>query len=157
VARQPATIKGTTRAAAPVLAGSADRLSWPLRATDPGRPRPDESPQPASAADMIVTFRTKAYSDITMFGDVAVKLLRMMGHSGTVPGAITAEDVEGALERLKAAVAREPERPAEDAQRSDDDAEPVISLRQRAYPLIQLLEAAAREDCYVRWDSGKWP
>jgi Domain of unknown function (DUF1840) len=106
---------------------------------------------------MIVTFRTEAYSDIPMFGDVAVKLLRMMGHSGTVPGAIVAEDVEDALERLKAAVAREPDQPAPDTGRSDDDAEPAVSLRVRAYPLIQLLEAAARDDCYVRWDSGKWP
>lgn len=92
-----------------------------------------------------------------MFGDVAIKLLRMMGHSGTVPGAIAAEDVEDALERLKAAVAREPDQPASAAERPDDEAEPVVSLRQRAFPLIQLLEAAARDDCYVRWDSGKWP
>ena len=26
----------------------------------------------------------------TMFGDVAVRLLKMMGHSGTVPGALLA-------------------------------------------------------------------
>ena len=42
---------------------------------------------------MIVTFKTKPYADITMFGDVAIHLLKLMGHSGTVPGAIVAEDV----------------------------------------------------------------
>src|SRR5690606_27882768 len=57
--------------------------------------------------DMLVTFKTKAYANITMFGDVAVKLLRMMGHSGTVPSAILADDVPAALERLKAAIAEE--------------------------------------------------
>jgi hypothetical protein len=31
--------------------------------------------------DMLVTFTTKAYANITMFGDVAVTLLKMMGHS----------------------------------------------------------------------------
>ena len=54
---------------------------------------------------MLVTFRTSAYANITMFGDVAVRLLKMMGHSGTVPSAIRADDVPAALERLKAALA----------------------------------------------------
>ncbi len=53
---------------------------------------------------MLVTFTTKAYADITMFGDVAVSLLKMMGHSGTVPGAILAADVPAALGRLTAAI-----------------------------------------------------
>jgi len=39
---------------------------------------------------MLVTFTTKAYADITMFGDVAVAMLKMMGYSGTVPSAIRA-------------------------------------------------------------------
>jgi len=33
---------------------------------------------------MLVTFTTDAYADITMFGDVALTLLKMMGHSKTV-------------------------------------------------------------------------
>ena len=49
---------------------------------------------------MIVTFTTKAYTDITMFGDVALSLLNMMGHSGTVPSAILAADVPEALTQL---------------------------------------------------------
>jgi len=47
---------------------------------------------------MLVTFRTSAYANITMFGDIAVTLLKMMGHSGTVPSAIRADDVPAALE-----------------------------------------------------------
>ncbi len=54
---------------------------------------------------MLVTFQTKAYAPITMFGDVAVTLIKLMGHSGTVPGAILAEDIPAALARLRAAVA----------------------------------------------------
>ena len=49
---------------------------------------------------MLVTFSCPVYADITMFGDVAVRLLKMMGHSGTVPSAIVAADVPAALERL---------------------------------------------------------
>ena len=49
---------------------------------------------------MRVTFTTDAYAGITMFGDVALALLKMMGHSKTVPGAILAADVPMALNRL---------------------------------------------------------
>ena len=54
---------------------------------------------------MLVTFSCPAHADITMFGDVAIRLLELMGHSGTVPGALLAEDVAAALARLEAAVA----------------------------------------------------
>ena len=40
---------------------------------------------------MLVTFSTSAYADITMFGDVALRLLKLMGHSATVPGAMRQE------------------------------------------------------------------
>ena len=53
---------------------------------------------------MLVTFRTKRYANITMFGDVAKQLLELMGHSGTVPSAIKTEDVPAALARLESAI-----------------------------------------------------
>ena len=46
---------------------------------------------------MLVTFTTNTYPDITMFGDFALTMLKMMGHSATVPGAILAPDVPEAL------------------------------------------------------------
>ena len=103
---------------------------------------------------MLVTFRTDAFANITMFGDVAVTLLKMMGHSGTVPSAILAKDVPEALERLKTAVARDKAiggAPAEGAQ-DDDSEEPRVSLANRAFPLIELLEAAAKRRSDVMWD-----
>ena len=58
---------------------------------------------------MLITFKTEAYANITMFGDVAVALLKLMGHSATVPGALMPEDILDALERLKAGVAANPD------------------------------------------------
>jgi hypothetical protein len=106
---------------------------------------------------MLVTFRSKSWSNITMFGDVAVTLLKMMGHSGTVPSALRAGDIPAALARLKqelAAVKPEHESGpnAAPAAAEDADAPPVVGLRLRAYPLIQLLSAAAQQDCDVMWD-----
>ena len=103
---------------------------------------------------MLVTFKTSAYANITMFGDVAVTLIKLMGHSGTVPGALVAAEVPQALERLRAGIAAHGDTPApagdEDSDREED--EPVVRLSQRALPLIELLEAAVKDECDVMWD-----
>lgn len=97
---------------------------------------------------MLVTFTTKAYADITMFGDVGVAMLKMMGHSTNVPGAIVAEDVPAALSRITAAIeAQKASEPAEDKNAD----EPVVSMANRARPLIDLLAAAAKANTYVMW------
>lgn len=103
---------------------------------------------------MLVTFRTKAYANVTMFGNVALEMIKMMGHSETVPGAITAENVPKALEQFKAAVALEKSKPdPEDVDTDDeDDAEPQVSIATRALPLLELLTAAAEDQCDVMWD-----
>lgn len=98
---------------------------------------------------MLVTFTTKAYADITLFGDVAVTLLKMMGHSGTVPSAILATDVPAALSRLSAAIDKtRTEKSGDD----DEDDETRVSLSNRALPLIGLLTAAAQQNCDVMWE-----
>jgi hypothetical protein len=97
---------------------------------------------------MLVTFTTDAYADITMFGDVALTLLKMMGHSATVPGAILATDVPEALRRLTTAVEAENALPPVE---TDDENEPAVSLSNRALPLINLLTAAAMAGSDVMW------
>ena len=97
---------------------------------------------------MLVTFTTKAYADITMFGDVALAMLKMMGHSGTVPSAIRAEDVPAALSRLTEAINAGKSSPLP----IDKDAdEPMVSTAHRALPLINLLTAAAKDGSGVMW------
>jgi hypothetical protein len=66
-----------------------------------------------------------------------------------------AADVPRALKSLKAAVARDPDAPLNP--RHDEDADDArsesVSLSHRAMPLIALLEAAARDEKNVMWDS----
>ena len=107
---------------------------------------------------MLVTFRTKAYANITLFGDIAKQLLELMGHSGTIPSAIKAEDVPAALARLEAAI--EQRRAAEAADvpdgergRDDNDAPRKVSLSHRALPLLELLRAAVANKANVMWGS----
>ena len=100
---------------------------------------------------MLVTFTTDAYADITMFGDVALTLLKMMGHSKTVPGAILAADVPMALNRLKAAIKNTENASTPVEKESEDEVERLVSIADRALPLINLLTAAAEAKCNVMW------
>ena len=99
--------------------------------------------------DMLVTFTTKAYANITMFGDVAVTLLKMMGHSGTVPGAILAADVPAALSRLTAAIDKTRTETSID---DDEEEDTPVSLTTRALPLVDLLTAVAQQNSDVMWE-----
>jgi hypothetical protein len=94
---------------------------------------------------MIVKFRTKAHADITMFGDVAVALLKVAGLSGTVPTAILGKDIPEVLVRLERGLQRAPAQPQDTATKpaDDPDQEPPVPLTRRALPLLGLLRAAA--------------
>jgi uncharacterized protein DUF1840 len=97
---------------------------------------------------MLIRFHSKT-EGFTIQGDVGVALLRLMGMSGSVPGALLAQDVAPALERLKSAVAAgKPAAPAGDAHEEGSR----VSLATRAFPLVQLLETAAKRSSDVVWE-----
>lgn len=97
---------------------------------------------------MLITFSSKAHADITMLGDVGEQMLRLMGHSGRVPGAMNPEDLPAALNLLEKAVADS--KAVEQQQDSDGEFKP--GLAQRALPLINLLKAAIAQQADVMWD-----
>jgi hypothetical protein len=92
---------------------------------------------------MLVTFKTKAHADITMFGDVAVELLKLAGLSGHVPTAILAADTAATVARLEGALARLNTSDTGIAADADPDEERAVPLDLRALPLIALLRRAA--------------
>ena len=108
---------------------------------------------------MIVRFSTRAGA-LTMHGDAAVALRRAMGHSGTVPGAILAGDLPGALASLRrsleaqARVAPIAAEPPEDSDEEDEDRQPPVTLAMRAVPLIDMIETAIARDSDLMWERG---
>lgn len=98
---------------------------------------------------MLVTFHSKDYYPITMFGEPALELLRLMGVASKVPGAIYAEDVPQALWQLQEALAEQPVD-------TDPQCEPLhetpVSLKQRAVPLLEMLQAAVKSQHSIYWD-----
>ncbi|MDP3704780.1 MAG: DUF1840 domain-containing protein [Legionellaceae bacterium] len=100
---------------------------------------------------MLVTFSCDAYENITLFGSVAQRLLTMMGHTGTVPGAILASDVPQALMRLQQSLGQEKQRLAANLPSQTDEDEQEVSLSKRAVPIVALLQAAVKAKCDVMW------
>lgn len=108
---------------------------------------------------MIVKFSTRTGA-LTMHGDAAVALLKAMGHSGTVPGAILAADLPAALASLQKSLEEQahapPPPPQPEATEDDEDRErePPVTLRMRALPLIDMLETAIAGDSDLMWERG---
>jgi hypothetical protein len=107
---------------------------------------------------MLVTFKSRAAADVPMYAENARLLLAVVGkalepESGP-RGIIVAADVPAALAKLKAAAdaARGADR---DRNNTAQDATPgiplTVGLSQRAFPLIEMLESAAREGRDVVW------
>ena len=110
---------------------------------------------------MLVTFSSKAHSNVIMFGDMAQTLITMMEFATDVPGAIKAEDVASALANLEKNIAlvKQQQASCQDVESSNDndndndnnDNEPEISITVRAMPLIDLLKSAISVKSYVMW------
>jgi hypothetical protein len=102
---------------------------------------------------MLITFKSKASGDIPMFAEDAKALLAVVGkeydQSSAPRGIITAKEAPAALEKLRQAAdqARVKQREEQDL----PEAALTVSLAQRAYPLIAMLERAAKADADVVW------
>ena len=99
---------------------------------------------------MIVTFHSKDYYPITMFGDAALQLIEKMGCTPKVPGAIFAEDVPQALWQLQQNLQDLPQEQTLPA--NADTSETPVSLHTRAIPLLEMLRGAAKKQHNISWD-----
>jgi len=107
---------------------------------------------------VIVKFSTRQ-DDVFMHGEAALVLLRGMGHTGTVPGAILAADLPEALARLERTLEANgdsvpvPPAPSAAGERADaPEREPPVTLRTRAVPLVDLLRNAIARGSDLMWD-----
>lgn len=105
---------------------------------------------------MLIHFSSIATESITMFGDDALLLIKMLGASGAIPGAISEENIPAALQGLRQQLqlhGNAVTTTTNQAEEGDDaDHEPPIALATRAGPLIKILEQAAAAKAPVMWE-----
>lgn len=109
---------------------------------------------------MFVKFSTR-YGQLLMQGEPAVALVRLGGHSGTVPSAVLAADLPAFATRLRAGLELHgdelsPAPPAAEAGRGgndeDETRERPVKLRLRAVPLLDMIETALRQKSDLVWE-----
>ncbi|MCM2307846.1 MAG: DUF1840 domain-containing protein [Sulfuritalea sp.] len=111
---------------------------------------------------MIVTFQSPASGDVIMFGDVAKRMMKIMGKEASDKGIVTVEQLPDAIARLKAAIEEDKRQRAglqdEDLPRTEPDhsgsaqsSRPYVTLTQRAVPLLELLEWSLKKKKPVVW------
>ncbi|MEO8938075.1 MAG: DUF1840 domain-containing protein [Burkholderiaceae bacterium] len=107
---------------------------------------------------MLVTFKSKAAADVPMYAENAKMLLAVVGKSlepeSAPRGIITAAEVPTALAKLKAAAdaARGADKERIDAVQDVTPGVAIsVGLSQRAFPLIEMLERAAKEGRDIVW------
>ena len=105
---------------------------------------------------MLITFKSTAAAPIQMFGHIALQLLELMGRLPKAPGALFAEDVAEALALLQQGLAEQEARQhaglPQDPADKDQEKPNAIPLKNRAVPLIALMQAAVREKKGVSWE-----
>lgn len=96
----------------------------------------------------MIIFKSKHHPDIQMFDQIALNLLGAMGHSQSVPGALSAEEIPQAIVNLKKATGQTV------AKSGDNWEEDTVSLSHRASPLLTLLETANKHQDHVLWEAS---
>lgn len=95
---------------------------------------------------MIYKFRSSATGELLMLGPQGDQMLRLIGREPAAQGIIEAAAMPAAIAMLEAAIAAE-EVPGE----GDDSGPPPVTLRQRLWPLIEMLRRARAADATVVW------
>ncbi|MEM9604241.1 MAG: DUF1840 family protein, partial [Pseudomonadota bacterium] len=83
------------------------------------------------------------------------QLLEMMGTSGRDQGALRAEDLPAALDRLKAALSQRPDSDETDPDADEDDEADAVSINRRAVPVLDLLERCVASGGYFMWQEKR--
>jgi LDH2 family malate/lactate/ureidoglycolate dehydrogenase len=100
---------------------------------------------------VIYKFKSKAAGDVIMLGPNGDQMLRIIGREPAAKGIIEVEQMAAAIDALHAAV-RAVEAPAEAAATEEDASDRTgISLRQRVWPVIDLLKRSLDARQPVVW------
>lgn len=106
----------------------------------------------------MIIFKSAATADLMMFGDVATRLLELMGKESTEKGIITSKQLPDAIARLEGFMVSDRERHRDQVLASgvaeiggDGDEEPGVSLTHRALPLLEMLQVSLKENKPVVW------
>ncbi len=106
---------------------------------------------------MLVTFKCHASPDVMMLENLAQYLLGIIGKRLGPRGVITHAELEVAITKLETAIATDKKERAEheghfhEGEEGHEHHELPVGLAQRAFPFLELLRAARKEQNDIVW------
>jgi hypothetical protein len=104
---------------------------------------------------MIYKFKSKAAGDVIMLGPTGDRILGAIGKEPASKGIIEVADMPAAMKAIEAAIAADEAeaRRADEEARANGQTPPPrgIALRQRAWPLVEMMKLAHRDGHDIVW------
>ncbi|CAB3767941.1 DUF1840 domain-containing protein [Paraburkholderia humisilvae] len=106
---------------------------------------------------MLITFKCRAAPDVVMLENLAQYLVGIVGKRLGQRGVITHDELGDAITKLEAAIVTDKQERAEheghfhEGEEGHDRHEVPIGLAQRAYPFLDMLRVAKKENADIVW------
>ena len=100
---------------------------------------------------MIYKFKSPASGDLIMLGPQGDQVLRLLGREPAARGIIEPAAMPAALAALQAAVVAEEQSPADAADAAAAPPTPAVGLRQRLWPMIEMLRRCLAAEKPIVW------
>ena len=105
---------------------------------------------------MIYKFKSKAAGDVIMMGPTGDDVLRLIGKAGAAQGIIEVAGMAAAISALEQAVATDEQARAEAEREAKAEGKKVparegVTLRQRAWPLVEMMKRSMAEGADIVW------
>ncbi len=102
---------------------------------------------------MLYMFKSKATGDVIMMGPNGDQLLGLIGKTPGPTGILSPAEMPAAIQALEAAVAADEAAARGDADGADEPGAPRkgVSLRQRVWPMVEMMKRAHAEGHDIVW------
>ena len=103
---------------------------------------------------MLYKFKSKAAGDVIMLKPAGDHVLRIVGKEPGPRGIVTVAELPTAIAALEAAIHEAPQAPPHETTKDGDAvaaADERVSLRQRAWPLVEMMKEALAGKADVVW------
>lgn len=101
---------------------------------------------------MMYKFKSRATGDVLMTQPVGERVLAIIGKPPAPQGIVDVDQLPAAIAALEAAAAAEPRRgPQDDDEPRGGDRGDAVSLRQRVWPMVEMMKRSLEERQPVVW------
>lgn len=100
---------------------------------------------------MLYTFKSRGTGDLLMLGPSGDEILRIIGKPLTATGIVQPADIPAAVRAIESAIPEPESQPARPDAASDTPEKDEVTLRQRAWPFLEMLQRAYEGGEAVTW------